>query len=409
MMRTFFDRRGASWRGVALLTVAGLVLAACGTSVPSTSAITAPASPTPGPTAAASPTPIPTAAPSASTATVPVALQASWTGAPRVISGLGSTAVLPVLTFDGRSIWVRLDLSPSLTLVSSATASGPGTLSLTLAGGSGGCAVGDVGTYAWSLAPGGAALTLTATSDACAARATAFAGTWTRSACRNTQDLCLGSVPAGTYVSTFFDIRDDSAAVPPRGAYGQLRYTLPAGWANGEDFPTSFTLMPAADYAGPVGVPDGSAAHTIFVFARPAAQLDTTSCATKVAPGVGQTPAALAAWVTSRPGILATRPAPITIGGDPGLMLDLRLRPSWTKKACPADPSPTALMLVDAGAAADSWNWGIGPAERQRLILVDIGGGRTVAIFIDDTSTPSRFTELVAQAMPIVATFTFPQ
>lgn len=45
---------------------------------------------------------------------------------------------------------------------------------------------------------------------------------------------------------------------------------------------------------------------------------------------------------------------------------------------------------------------------RDRPVIA-IGGGLTVALILDDTSTPSRFGALVAQAMPIVETFTFPQ
>jgi hypothetical protein len=245
------------------------------------------------------------------------------------------------------------------------------------------------------LAPGGASLTLTASVDACAVRAAAFSGTWTRSACRNPRDLCLGAVPAGTYVSTFLDLRDASAAVPPWGAYGQLRYTLPAGWANGGDSPTDFNLIPAVDYAGPVGVPDGDAFYGIYLFARAAA---TAGCTNHLAPGVGQTPAALATFVASQTGVVATTPTPVTVGGYPGLMLDLRLAPGWTD-ICP--------FLMDASGAAAAWSFGLGGTERQRLILV-APGGPTVAIFIDDSS-PSRFADLVAQAMPIVTTFQFPQ
>jgi hypothetical protein len=385
---TFISRGDAPWRAGATLTVVALVLAGCGASV------TSPPATSPTPSLAGTVT----QSPAASATPLSSSLQGSWVGPTRVISQLGSTSVLPVLEIDGRNIWVRLDLAADLSLVSSATISGPGTLALTLNAASAGCAAGAAGTYAWSLAPGGAALTLTATTDPCAARATAFSGTWTRSVCRNSQDLCLGAVPAGTYVSTFFDIRDASADIPNRGAYGQLRYTLPAGWANGDDFPDDYNLMPAADYAGAAGVTDGSAYHGIYLFARPAPQADTASCADALAPGIGQTPDALAAWVAGRPGVVATTPTPLTVGGDPGMMVDVHLAPSRTKM-CPGDTFPSQPLLI---------GWGVRPGELQRYIFLDVGGGRTVAIFIDDTSTPSRFTDLVAQAMPIIATFQFP-
>ncbi len=370
------------------------MLAACGASA------TSPAAATPSVTTpSVNPTP---------SAVAPAAeLQHLWIGAPRVVAQIGTDPVLPVLSIAGSAISLNIDLGP-VVLASDAAASGPGTLSLTLRSPMYGCATGAAGTYAWSLAPGGGTLTLTASNDACAARAAAFVGTWTRSDCRNTADDCLGTLQAGTHASTFFDGRDASAAVPTDGAYGQLRYTVPAGWANSEDFPIDYDLMPAADYAGAAGVTDGSAYHGIYIFARPAAQADNASCANQLAPGVGQTPAALAAWVANRPGVIATKPTAITIGGDPGFMLDLHLAPNRTKR-CPGDSFPSQGLLVDAGGATDGWNWGIGGTEQQRLILLAIGGGHTVAIFVDDNSSPSRFGELVAQAMPIITTFQFPQ
>ena len=271
-----------------------------------------------------------------------------------------------------------------------------------------GCAAGDLGTYTWSISPDGLGLTLTPTNDACAVRAAAFAGTWTRSECRDVNDTCLGAVPAGTYSSTFLDVRSASADVHPWGAYGQLRYTVPAGWANQSDYPSDYTFMPAAEYSGAAGDPNGTASHGIYLFAWPAALADTATCANQVAPGIGHTPAALAASVASRPGVVATKPTPITVGGYSGLMLDIHLAPSWTR-TCPGVTLPSAALLVNDGGSPSASNWGIGGTEQQRLILVDIGGGRTVAINVDDNSTPSRFAELVAQAMPIIATFQFPK
>ena len=199
--------------------------------------------------------------------------------------------------------------------------------------------------------------------------------------------------------------------MPPWGAYGQLHYTVPAGWANAFDAPTAFTLMPAADYAGPAGVHDASATHGIYLFTTPAAQANPADCTTQLAPGVGQTPAALAAWVASRPGIVATTPAPITVGAYAGLMLDISLSKSAIT-VCPGDSGPSMSLIMNATGLTYEWSWGIGGStaatERERLIFLDVGG-RTLAIIIDDNSTPSRFSELVKQAMPVIATFQFPQ
>jgi len=403
----------SKWVGPAALAVAILILAACGASpatTPPTSKSGAP-SPTPGPTSAPSAGPTPSLS-SARTLTVvpfPAALQHTWIAPPRAITGVTSGAELPLLYTSSATIELNTNQGSANIFLSSPTVASSGSsLALTLDSAAGGCSVGQTGTYTWSLSADGVHLTLTASQDACPARAAAFNGTWTRSVCRDPNDTCLGTVPAGSYASTFLDLRDASANVPTWGAYGQLHYTVPAGWANSEDYPDNYTLMPAADYAGAPGAPNSTISYGIYLFPRPAAQADNASCANALAPGVAQTPAALAAWVASRPGVIATKPTAITIGGDSGFMLDVRLAPTRTKK-CAGDSFPSQLLLVEASAGPDSWNWAIGGTEQMRIILLAIGGGKTVAIFVDDSSSPSRFTDLVAQAMPVIDTFKFPR
>lgn len=404
-------QRGIStMRPISFIAAAAAIIVVIGAGAvllgrPTASTVGAP-SPIPSVIPSAAPAASAPATPSASTgAQLPPALQYHWISAPRVIPQDQSQPVLPLLFVALSTISVNFDVGQAV-LASAATVAAPGSLTLSLTVPGMGCTAGDIGTYTWSISPDGSTLTLAATNDACAARAAAFAGTWTRSACRDVNDTCLGAVPAGTYSSTFLDVRSASGYVRPWGAYGQLRYTVPAGWANQSDYPPNYTLMPAVDYAGAAGDPNGSTSHGIYLFARPAAWADTATCANKVAPGIGQTPAALAAWVASRPGVVATKPAPITVGGYPGLMLDIHLAPSWTR-ACPGDTFPSAPLLLNVSGSPSDWNWGIAGTEQQRLILVDIGGGKTVAIIVDDHSTPSRFDQLVAQAMPIIATFQF--
>jgi hypothetical protein len=405
-------QRGIStMRPISFIAAAAAIIVVIGAGAvllgrPTASTVGAP-SPIPSVIPSAVPAASATTAPSASTgAQLPPALQYHWISAPRVIPQDGSQPVLPLLFVAPSTIAVSLDLG-RVELASTASVGGPGTLTLTLNDGQI-CPVGAAGAYAWSLSPDGLSLTLTATHDACGIRAAAFAGTWTRSACRDQNDTCLGAVPAGTYSSTFLDLRSASADLRPWGAYGQLRYTLPAGWANPSDYPQNFTLMPAADYAGPVGDPNGSATHGIYVYSRATAMADTASCASQEAPGVGTTADALAAWMASRPGVVATKPTPMMVGGYPGMVLDIRMAPSRTK-VCPGDSGPSMPLLMGPSGAIDSWSLGIGANERWRVVLIDLGVGKTVVIVVGDNSTPSRFDALIAQAMPIVTTFQFPK
>jgi hypothetical protein len=395
----------AAAAAIALAVGAGIVLLGR----PSTPDVGAP---TPAPTVA--PMPSASAVPSASPAAgLPAELAHIWLGAPRVTSLGGSQPRLLALDFDptvgiGPYAMVVVDLGTPV-LASEASVPSAGRLRSEIAVGSGGCDAGDLGEYTYTLSPDGMTLELVAVSDACASRAEVYAGTWTRSECRNPDDFCLGVLPAGTYGSTFLDVRSEPGRVPSAGAFGQLRYTVPGGWANADDWPDDFSLMPAADYAGPIGEPtdDQTTWHALYVQARPA-PVGGEPCSTNPASDAAVSAADLAAYVAGHPAVEATEPAPVAVGSLTGTMVDVRLRDDWTG-TCPdlAGDTPTASLLAER--SGDAWDWGIVAGERQRLIFVDVGGGATVMIGIDDNTSAARFDELVAAAMPVIATFEFPE
>jgi hypothetical protein len=323
-----------------------------------------------------------------------------------VLATGGAQEVLPLLWLAESRPFMNVDLAGRL-FSSEPAASGSDEITFTAADGTSGCSKGAVGRYTWRLERDGTSLTLAAQIDDCAARAYAFNGTWTRSACRNPDDTCLGAVPAGTYVSTFLDVRSEPGRVPRTGAYGQLRYTVPDGWANMDDWPDSYSLIPAADYAGPIGEPtdEQTTWHAVYVQARPA-RVGDDSCSTEPAPDTGTSAAELAAYVAAHPALEATEPAPVEVGTLTGTMVDVRLRDDWTGTCSSlAGDTPTAQLFAERSGL--QWNWGIAEGERQRLIFVDIGGGATVMIGIDDNTSAARFDELVANAMPIVESFEF--
>ena len=103
--------------------------------------------------------------------------------------------------------------------------------------------------YSWSLSPSGRTLTITPGSDDCAARLSAVPGVWWLAGCPN--ELCLAELDAGTYQSQYIVPRlDPGAAWEPD--FGGLTYTVPEGWANSNDAPESFELVPASELP-PVG------------------------------------------------------------------------------------------------------------------------------------------------------------
>lgn len=403
-----FQLRFSAMRPITILAAAAAITIAVGAGIvllgrPTTPDVAAPTAPAP------SIAPAPTAAPSPTPASaLPEELRYRWIGAPRALPATaGADEVLPLLWLAGSETFMNVDLAGRL-FASVPGTTGPGEIAFTAMNGTTGCEAGAEGRYAWRLSADGMTLTLEVLSEACAARAEAFDGSWTRSDCRNPNDTCLGAIPAGTYVSTFLDVRSEPGSVPNAGAFGQLRYTVPDGWANMDDWPHDYSLIPAADYAGPIGEPTDNQTiwHALYVQARPA-PVGGEPCSTNPASDAAVSATELAAYIAGHPALDATEPAPVAVGSLTGTMVDIRLRSDWTG-TCPelAGDTPTAPLLAER--SGDAWDWGIVGDERQRLIFVDIGGGATVMVAVDDNTSPARFDELVEAAMPIIATFEFP-
>jgi hypothetical protein len=248
----------------------------------------------------------------------------------------------------------------------------------------------------------GTVLTLTAISpDACAAREEALAGPWVRSDLPKPPD----GVPMepGTYVTSALDL----FGAPE--VYGQLSYTVPDRWKVKEDRAGTFLLHHLPDdSAGPP-----STDSFLHVFTQPRMVADYAEGAIcgehSAAPGVGRGVADLVAAIIARPGVVSTPPSAVTIGGYEGQMLDLQLAPSWTG-GCQAPDGPiVAMPILDGMEFEMGAGVGLGPNDSFRLILLDLTGGRTlaVAVFAAGPSLPSQLEAQAAGAMPIIESFEF--
>jgi hypothetical protein len=150
--------------------------------------------------------------------------------------------------------------------------------------------------------------------------------------------------------------------------------------------------MPAAELLR--GEPDRT--RKIGLNTQPTAMGQDQPCSDTVAAGVGRTVNSLVTWLRTVPGLVTTAPTAITIDGHPGKWLDVRLDPAW-KKTCPGETAPIVTYL-NPGTA-------ISGTERERLILLDLGGGDVLAtvVWARDQAT---FDPFVQEAMPIIQSFT---
>jgi hypothetical protein len=343
-----------------------------------------------------SPTPTSTASPSGSAAVgapLPVELRSRWYGGHRDFVQLdkGST-----LLFTGNSfVMTESNQWDSIHyLDSSAAPVGDGQFRLESTEDGNECGIGDVGLYSWSLSPSGKTLTITADADDCAARSAAVPGVWWQAGGPN--ELCLGELDPGTYKSQYIVPRLDQGATWEPD-FGGLTYTVPEGWANSDDGPVSFELVPASEMP-PVAEADRR--RNIGVFTQPTAMTQDKPCSDTVLPGIGRTVPDLVTWLRTVPGLITTAPTAVTIDGHPGQTLEVRLDPAWTK-TCAGSTEPL-VTYFNPGLA-------VGPDQRERLFLVDLvdlGDDDVVAIAVW-TRGAETFDAFIPEAMSVIDSFSF--
>ncbi|MFL5719018.1 MAG: hypothetical protein ACJ778_00925 [Chloroflexota bacterium] len=360
-------------------------------------------SPTPSATAVASTS---TAPSTALTTSVPSELQSTWVGPPRTVPGLlASHRYRFELTEDGFRF--PYDNLVQGQLPADAAVVGGRVVQLTSTGAAGGCNVGDVGEYTWTLSGSGTRLTMTLVADACAVRSSALSGDWAKVGCKYIESACFGDlVDAGTYPSQYFAPRlaPEESWIPQWAA---LTYTVPAGWANSADLPNSFVLTPSDAYAkeGADGPLDGSA-RNISAYRLPHAVTQDTACVGAAVAGSPTSIDGLVTYVSGLKSVAASAPESTTIDGHPAKWIDATIAPTWAK-TCPdqVDGSPVALLLGNGSSGEDENVIGIVGAEKVRLVFIDVGG--QVALVVVDSSDPARFDDLATQAMPIIQSFKF--
>jgi hypothetical protein len=162
---------------------------------------------------------------------------------------------------------------------------------------------------------------------------------------------CLGQLTAGTYRTAEFQPR--------------LTYTVADGWANDQDAPGDFLLLPPG---GNLPGVDAGTSDFIGVYSSVAAP---DGCTDGPASDVPRTVAGMMDWLRSDPAFAAPHPSAVTVGGLTGTVVDLRMAPGWTR-ACPySNGQPVAPMMVGVGRS--SLNHNVIPGQVTRLYLLQSG------------------------------------
>ena len=219
--------------------------------------------------------------------------------------------------------------------------------------------------------------------DACTERATILAGDWIRTG--------LGDLAPGRHVALPFRPFGDATT-------GQFSYSVSTGWAATEEGPGDFSLrLPGAD--GP--------SIRLRSNVVPASSTPDTGCNDSPA-DIQRTPVASATWLATRPGLVATTPTSVAIGGLSGVAVDLSM--NIASAPCPTlfmdrSPNPNTWieMTVDTGYSDEG---------RARYVLLDRGDGQILLIAIEmgnaiQAPNEATWDAAIADAMSVVETFEF--
>ena len=172
---------------------------------------------------------------------------------------------------------------------------------------------------------------------------------------------CSGPLEAGTHAAAHFE--------------PGLAFTTSAGWNNSVDLPDLYMLTN-----------DALAPDYLMVWSKVAISQHTDSCEPLAAPGVGNAVQDWIDYVTSQPGILARNVAPVQIGGFDGQVVDVDVRPEWTRRCPNLDfASVQFIMHADGGVGG---TYGAAAGLRLRLYILDVAGETVLILHYGGRAEP---------------------
>lgn len=184
---------------------------------------------------------------------------------------------------------------------------------------------------------------------------------------------CLGPLEAGTYTTQQFT--------------PAITYEVPEGWANLEDLPGNFLLVP------PTGTLEGVDAGTsdyIGIYTSIAA-LELSCTATRA--DTGRTPEEIAARLAAEPALVVSDGGAVEVGGLSGVVLDLTLTDGGGIICDGREAFPVVPLFI--GEPPSELEHAMIPGLTMRLYLLAYGDG-TLAIEVDDLEGGANLAEYSA-------------
>jgi hypothetical protein len=149
-------------------------------------------------------------------------------------------------------------------------------------------------------------------------------------ACTDPTYPCAGSLAAGTVSSMLFQ--------------PGFTFTVPSGWSSSLDRARSYYLVPPGH------------AFDMQVTSQVAIPDQTANCGASRKPSAGTSVADWVTFLTTHPGLTATAPVDVTIGGYPGKSVSFHRSDTWTK-TCPNSIGPAVVVMTDTGNPPTRSTW----------------------------------------------------
>lgn len=290
------------------------------------------------------------------------------------------------------------------------------------------CTTGDRGTYDVTLsppeplAPDQQLLTLTSAGDSCDVREGILAGDWRRWPCPPTYDyaFCTGASEkaAGRYVAPYFKPFG-------RGTSGQLAYTIPTGWAQldyspawappgmcfSEDSTVCRTNFILTTLAAP-GVPAITVSSALAISHRPVTRGAPTLTCPSPSVFSALSAAEIADHLGSLPWLTVSNRVPLTVGGLPGVRIDVSLTPGFVDPCSHGtgadgtfEYSKDIEVFTETSGAGGSLYLNPDTAGYAKFVILDISQARVVIALT--ASDRASLDALSANTMPVIETFEF--
>jgi hypothetical protein len=154
------------------------------------------------------------------------------------------------------------------------------------------------------------------------------------------------------------------------------------GWANYEDLPGNFLLVPPGNDLDGVnaGTSDFLGVYSSIV---PSRFTDLEGCKTAPVKHVSRTPRDFVAWLEGQQVLAVSRPRPVALGGLDGLEVDVRVAEGGTPPTCALGPDRITVALLFSGVSPSSLDHGVIAGMTMRLDLFALGK-QLMVVELDD-------------------------